>query len=70
MQNHRLGIHGDVIWADSATKNALKYIKKKPFLINLPNRPKYLGYFLKEKLSLCVHSSWLHISPQMCNNFG
>ena len=27
MQNYKLGIHRDKIWADSATKNTLKYLK-------------------------------------------
>ena len=27
MQSHRLGMHSTKIWADSTTKNTLKYIK-------------------------------------------
>ena len=68
MQNHRLGIHSDIIWADSATKNALKYIKKLFWPIGQIGQN--IWDMFKEKLSLGVHSSWLHISPQMCNNFG
>ena len=53
MQNHRLGIHSDKIWADSTTKNTLKYHTTAS--ADLPNRLKYLGY-LKKKLSLGVRS--------------
>ena len=37
--------HGDKIWADSTTKNTLKYLKT--YSAHLPNRSKYLGYLKK-----------------------
>ena len=45
MQNHRLGIQSDKIWADSTTKNTTTYLTT--YSTNLPNRRKYLGYLKK-----------------------
>ena len=39
IQNLRLGIHIDQIWADSITKNTLKYLTT--YMVDLPNRRKY-----------------------------
>jgi hypothetical protein len=58
MQNNRLGIHSDKIWADSTTQNTLKYLTT-----YLANRPKYLGHS-KKKLSLDVHSPWSELTSQ------
>ena len=52
MQNYKLGIHRDKIWADSTTKNTLKYLKS--YSADLPNQPKYIGYFKK-----CSH--WVSV---------
>ena len=41
MQNHGLGINSEKIWAESSTKNTLKYLTT--YLANLPNRPNHLG---------------------------
>jgi hypothetical protein len=44
MQILRLGIHSHKIWADSTTKNTLKYLTS---MTDLPNRQKILGIFKK-----------------------
>ena len=44
-KNHGLGIHSDKTWADTSTKNTLKYITT--YSADLPNRLKYLGYLKK-----------------------
>ena len=51
MQNYGLELHFDKIWADSTTKNTLKYLTTYTF--DLPYRPKYLGYLII-KISLGV----------------
>ena len=58
----------DTQWQNLGRWCYQKYLKT--FSADLPNRPKYLGFLIKKKLSLGVHSPWLHISPEMCNNFG
>ena len=45
MQNHRIGIHSETIWADTTNLNTLKYLTT------------YLGC-LKKNLSLGVRSPW------------
>ena len=52
LQNHRLGIHSNKIWADSTTQNTLEYLTT--CLADLSNRPKYLGY-------LKTSSHWVSI---------
>ena len=54
MQNHVKGIHSDKIWADIATKNALKYLTI--YLANLPNRHTIWNIWKKNHLSLGVRS--------------
>ena len=64
MQNHRLGIHSDKIWADSNTKITTKY--HKTYSANLPNQHKYLGYL---NLPLGVRSLkvyvWFNVTMQI-----
>ena len=69
MQNQRIVIHSDKIWADSATQNTLKY--STTYSVALPNRPKYLGNLIccplsvfqdiigveSEASRLCIHYS-------------
>ena len=45
MENHWLGIHSGTIWTVTTSKNNQKYIKT--YSVDLPNWPKYLGYFKK-----------------------
>ena len=51
MQNLRLGIQSDKIWADSTTQSTLKYLAI--YSADMPNWPRYLGY-LKKTLIGCL----------------
>ena len=55
LNNSKLQIHSDKIWADSSTQNTLKYLKTNS--ADLSDWPKYLRY-LKKKISLGVRSLW------------
>ena len=59
VQNHRLGIHSDKIWADSTTQNTSQLI--------LPNWSKYLGYWNSSHWVSVVHELQLQICH--CQNY-
>ena len=55
MQNHELGIHTNKIWADSTTKNTLKYLET--YSADLSKWAKIFG--ILKKISLRVRSPWV-----------
>ena len=51
--NQRQEMHSDKVWTDITTQNTFKY--HQTYLANLPNWPKYLGYFWVSIVGVSSH---------------